>query len=42
MKMKSWPVALAMRTMSPERPMRTVMPSAGWPAFIRSMTGLGM
>src|SRR3981081_3735115 len=40
MKMKSWPVALAIRAMSGVRLMRTVMPSATSPARSRSFTGL--
>src|SRR5450631_2421563 len=40
MKMKSWPVALAMRAISPERPSRTGMPSETPPACMRSLTGL--
>src|SRR5262249_34165065 len=39
MKMKSWPVVLAMRAMSPERASRTIMPSDTSPARMRSMTG---
>src|SRR5215467_10043809 len=38
--MKSWPVVLAMRAMSPERPSRTSMPSATSPARMRSRAGL--
>src|SRR5882757_8491525 len=40
MKMKSWPVALAIRAISGVRLMRTVMPSATSPARSRSFTGL--
>src|SRR6476659_8998921 len=40
MKTKSWPVALAMRAISGERPRRTVMPSATPPACMISLTGL--
>src|ERR1700730_14265535 len=38
--MKSCPVVLAMRAMSPERPSRTSMPSATSPARMRSRAGL--
>ena len=39
MKMKSCPVALAMRAMSAERPRRTFMPSAASPACMRAFAG---
>src|SRR5216683_7415739 len=39
MKMKSWPVDLAMLAMSPERPSRTGMPSETPPACMRCLTG---
>ncbi len=39
MKMKSCPVVLAMRAMSPERASRTIMPSDTPPARMRSLTG---
>ena len=42
MKMKSWPVVFAMRAMSPERTMRTFMPSTTSPASRRSFAGLGI
>jgi hypothetical protein len=40
MKTKSCPVVLAMRTTSPERASRTIMPSATSPACMRAFTGL--
>ncbi len=40
MKMKSCPVVLAMRAISPERASRTGMPSATSPACMRALTGL--
>jgi hypothetical protein len=40
MKMKSCPLALAIRAMSPERPSRTLMPSAASPARMRARMGL--
>ncbi len=39
MKMKSCPVVLAMRAISPERASRTGMPSATSPACMRALTG---
>ena len=42
MKMKSWPVVFAMRAMSPERTMRTFMPSTTSPASRRSFAGLAI
>ena len=42
MKMKSCPVVLAMRAMSPERASRTIMPSDTPPARMRSLEGFLM
>src|SRR5689334_8719658 len=41
MKMKSWPVVLAMRAISPERASRTFMPSATLSALNNSFSGFG-